>query len=122
MKHNLFVSGRILFAITLAFFGVGQLMNAGAMSSLVPSFLSSLSTAVVYITGVCLLLAATSFIINRFTLIAGILVAIFLLLVIVTVHIPNLADPQMQQIAQTMIVKDSAMAAAALMAAGHSKS
>ena len=122
MKHNLFVAGRFLFAITLAFFGIGQLMNADAMSSLVPSFLSSMATAIVYITGVCLLLAAISFIINRFTMAAGILVAIFLLLVIVLVHIPNLANPQMQQIAQTMIVKDSAMAAAALMVAGYSKS
>ncbi len=118
---NLTTIGRILFGLTVAFFGVGHLTNAEAMSGMIPSFLSGMAVPMVYFTGVCLLAAAVSFIINRYTYYAGILLAVFLIIIVITVHMPGLSDPATAQMSVSMVVKDTAMAAAALMVAGIGK-
>lgn len=115
---NLTTIGRIVFALTIAFFGVGHLTNANAMSGMIPSFLSGIAVPMVYFTGICLLAAAVSFIINRYSYYSGLLLAIFLIIIVITVHIPGLADPAMAQVSMSMIVKDTAMAAGGLMIAG----
>ena len=118
MKTNLTTIGRIIFGLAVAFFGIGHLTNANAMSFMIPGFLSTMAVPLVYFTGVCLLAAAVSFIINRYTFYSGILLAIFLIIIILTVHLPGLSDPARMQISMSMMVKDSAMAGAALMIAG----
>lgn len=118
MKNNLVTTGRVIFGLAVAFFGIGHLTNANSMSFMIPGFLSTVAVPLVYFTGVCLLAAAVSFIINRYTFYSGVLLAIFLIIIILTVHLPGLSDPARTQISMTMMVKDSAMAGAALMIAG----
>jgi len=118
MSNVLYTVGKIIFALTIAFFGIGHLTHAEQMQGVVPSALSSIAIPVIYITGVCLLLAAVSFIIDKWARIAGILLAVFLILIVLTVHIPHLPD----QTAMSMVIKDSAMAGAALMIAGNARS
>ena len=118
MNNALSTIGRIIYALAIAFFGIGHLTSADQMTGSLPSIFLTLGTPVIYFTGVCLLLAAISFIINRWARIAGILLAVFLLLVVFTVHLPHLPD----QTAMAMIIKDTAMAGAALMIAGYAKS
>jgi uncharacterized membrane protein YphA (DoxX/SURF4 family) len=122
MKTNLTTIGRIIFALAVAFFGIGHLMNANAMTGVVPGFLSGMALPLVYLTGICLLAAAVSFLINRYTFYAGILLAVFLILVILTVHVPGLSDEARSQLSIAMIVKDTAMVGAALMVAGMGRS
>jgi uncharacterized membrane protein YphA (DoxX/SURF4 family) len=118
MNNALSMIGRIIYALAIVFFGIGHLTNADQMATMLPSMFASLGTPLIYFTGVCLLLAAVAFVINRWARIAGILLAIFLLIIVVTVHIPHLPD----QSAMSMAIKDSAMAGAALMIAGYAKS
>ncbi|MEO6168115.1 MAG: DoxX family membrane protein [Chitinophagales bacterium] len=118
---NLTTIGRIIFGLTIAFFGVGHLTNANAMSGMIPSFLSGMAVPLVYVTGICLLAAAISFIINRYTYYSGILMAILLIIIVILVHIPGLSDPARAQMEIGMIVKDTAMAGGALMIAGMGK-
>ena len=123
MKNNLVTIGRIIFALAIAFFGIGHLTNANAMAStMVPSFLSGIGVPLVYVTGICLLGAAVSFIINWYTYWAGILLSVFLILVGLLVHIPQLSDPSGQQVAMSILVRDSAIAGAALIIAGIGRS
>ncbi|HUM45878.1 MAG TPA: DoxX family membrane protein [Chitinophagales bacterium] len=118
---NLTTIGRIVFGLTIAFFGVGHLTNASAMSGMIPSFLSGMAVPLVYVTGICLIAAAISFVINRYTYYSGILMAIFLIIIVITVHLPGLSDPARAQMAMSMTIKDTAMAAGALMIAGMGK-
>lgn len=121
MNMNLTTIGRIIFGLTIAFFGVGHLTNANAMSGMIPSFLSGMAVPLVYVTGICLIAAAISFVINRYTYYSGILLAIFLIIIVLTVHLPGLSDPARVQMAMSMTIKDTAMAAGALMIAGMGK-
>ncbi|HYV90273.1 MAG TPA: DoxX family membrane protein [Chitinophagales bacterium] len=118
MNNALSPIGRIIYALAIAFFGIAHLTSADQMAGNLPPMFSSLGAPLIYFTGVCLLLAAISFIINRWARIAGILLAIFLLLIVFTVHMPHLPD----QTATAMVIKDTAMAGAALMIAGYAKS
>jgi putative oxidoreductase len=117
MNNALFTAGKIIYALTIAFFGIGHLTNATAMGGMIPPMLSSMAIPLVYFTGVCLVLAAVSIIINKYAMWAGILLAVFLILIVLTVHVPNLPD----QTSMAMIIKDTAMAGAALMIAGTAK-
>lgn len=118
MNNVLYMAGKIIFALTIAFFGIGHLTSAGQMAGVVPSALSSMAVPIIYITGVCLLLAAVSFIIDKWARIGGILLAVFLIIIVLMVHVPHLPD----QTAMSMIIKDSAMAGASLMIAGNARS
>src|SRR5438552_1289215 len=108
MNNALAMIGRIIYALAIVFFGVAHLTSADQMAKDLPPMFSSWGTPLIYFTGVCLLLAAISFIINRWARIAGILLAVFLLLIVFTVHIPHLPN----QTAMAMVIKDSAMAGA----------
>lgn len=120
---NLTTIGRIIFALVIAVFGVLHLTNANGMSGMIPSFLSGMAVPLVYFTGICLLAAAISFILNRYTYYSGILLAIFLIITVLTVHLPGLSNPDamMAQVSMSGVLKDSAMAAAALVIAGMGK-
>ena len=116
---NLTTIGRIIFALTIAFFGIAHLTNAQSMAQMIPS-LSGMAVPVVYITGACLLAAAVSFILNRYSFYAGILLAVFLFLVILLIHLPGMSSPDamMAQTSMSMMLKDAAIASAALVIAG----
>jgi len=114
----IFRIGVIIYALAIGWFGVNHLMKGAEMAGIVPSYMPGGGKIWIYITGACLVLAAISFLIGKYTRLAALLTAAFLILVILTVHLPHLANINGDM---TMILKDAAMTAGALMIAGGSK-
>ncbi|HMI59901.1 MAG TPA: hypothetical protein VK518_03305 [Puia sp.] len=114
--------GTIFYALVIGFFGLNHFMHGTGMAKMVPSFLPG-GVVWVYITGACLLAAAIAFLINRQVRLAGLLLALFLLLIVVTVHLPavlNAPDDGSRRFPMVNLIKDTGLAAAALLVAGRS--
>ena len=112
--------GIILYALVIGFFGVSHFLHSISMAGMVPSFIPG-GVFWVYLTGAALIAAALSFLTGKKTRLAGILLAIFLLLVVLTIHVPSLIhapDESASRFSLTMLVKDTGLAAAALIIAG----
>src|SRR5258706_10641562 len=77
--------GTIFYALVIGFFGLNHFMNGTGMAKMVPRFLPG-GEFWVYVTGAALLLAAIAFLINKYTRLAGFLLALFLFLVVLTAH------------------------------------
>ena len=105
--------GRFLFAIPMAVFGILHFMNASMMAGMVP-----IPGGVfwVYITGVALLAAAGSIVTGKQAVLATRLLAAFLLLTALTVHLPAVMGGD--QSAMGQILKDLALAGGALILSG----
>jgi putative oxidoreductase len=111
--------GRWLFILPFAIFGLLHFMNAeGMASSVVPSYFPA-KEIFVYITGAALVAAAVSMATGKKDGLAALLLAAFLLVVVITVHIPNAMDPAKGQMAITLMMKDIALIGAAIMYAGY---
>lgn len=123
MKNSiLFRTGTILYAIVVAFFGINHFLKATGMQNTVPSFIPG-GIFWVYFTGAALILAAIAFLTGKQARLAGILLAAFLLIVVLTIHLPaciNAPDENAMRFPLTMLVKDTGLAAGALMIAGGS--
>jgi putative oxidoreductase len=113
----------IIFALIFVYFGVNHLLHADMMSGMVPSmFPAHLFFA--YLTGICFLLAAIAFIINRYAKIAGYLLALLLLIIIFTIHVPgmmNAADEGSKMMFRTNGVKDLGLTMCAIIIANISR-
>jgi uncharacterized membrane protein len=115
--------GTIFYALVIGFFGINHFLNGTGMQKMVPSFLPG-GVVWVYITGAWLLSAAIAFLINRQVRLAGLLLALFLLLIVVTVHLPavlNAPDDGSRRFPMVNLIKDTGLAAAALLVAGRSE-
>jgi len=113
--------GTIFYALVIGFFGINHFMYGTGMQKMVPSFLPG-GVAWVYITGICLLAAAIAFLIGRYTRLAGLLLALFLILIVLTVHLPavlNAPDTDARRFPLVNLIKDTGLAAAALLIAGR---
>src|SRR5882762_11884645 len=113
--------GTIFYALVIGFFGLNHFMNGTGMAKMVPSFLPG-GELWVYITGAALLLAAISFLINKYTRLAGLLLALFLLLIVLTVHLPavlHAPDSNARRFPMTNLIKDTGLAAAAILLASR---
>lgn len=112
MKKLIAILGKILFALPLLVFGLSHLINAKAMVSyhIVPSYLPY-PTIWIILTGVGLILAAISLLVNKYVRISMFLLAVFLLFMIIMVHFPSLSDKQMEPMG---LLKDMALMGAAL--------
>lgn len=111
--------GRYIFAIPFLIFGIFHFMNADAMSAMAIG-----GKVMVYITGIALIAAAISIFIGKMDKLACILLAVLLLLIIATVHVPGMmgaADEAAQQMSMTGILKDLGLLGGALMAAKLAK-
>lgn len=105
---------QILIAVPFAYFGVSHLMAGSAMAPMVPF---PPATFWVYFTGVAQLLAAIAFIFNFQVRLAAYLLALYLLIIILSIQVPGMVqkigDPM-------MLVKDIGLfGAALLLAAAH---
>ncbi|MCS6916946.1 MAG: hypothetical protein RMK52_09545 [Chitinophagales bacterium] len=116
MSNTLAFVGRLVFALAMAYFGIGHFTQGQALSGLLPASMSKLALPLVYVSGAALLLAAVSFIINKWMRLASILLAVLLVLIVVIIHMPGLSatDEMAKMNAMTAIVKDLALAGAAL--------
>ncbi|UPK70181.1 hypothetical protein [Chitinophaga filiformis] len=105
----------IIYAVVMGLFGIIHFVHANIMAGAVPI---PGGRTWIYITGLALILASISFIINVAVKLAGYLLAFFLLIVIVLVHIPHATEdlPSL-----TMMLKDVALMAAAIMVANTGK-
>ena len=91
------------------------------MQKMVPSFLPG-GVIWVYITGACLVAASIAFLINKQTRLAGLLLALFLILIVLTVHLPavlNAPDYGSRRFPMTNLIKDTGLAAAAILVAAR---
>lgn len=113
----------IIFAVIIAFFGANNILHAKNMAANVPSFLPA-SRVMVYISGVGFLLAAVAFIIDRYAKLAGYLLAILLLIVVFSVDVPEIvrvSNVSIKMIFITNMLKDAALAMAAILIADISR-
>ena len=113
----------IIIALIFLFFGINHFMNADKMTGYVPSMFPS-PKVFVYISGISLILAAIAFIINRFAKIAGYLLALLLLIMVFTIHVPGMmhaADEGSKMMFMTNALKDTGLAMAAIIIANISK-
>lgn len=105
--------GRFLFAIPFAVFGVMHFMNAQMMAGVVPI---PGGVAWVYITGVALIAASVAIMAGNQAVLATRLLALFLLLTGLTVHLPAFLGGD--QLAMGQVLKDLALAGGALILSG----
>ena len=113
--------GTIIYALVIGFFGINHFLKGTGMASMVPSFIPG-AIVWVYITGAGLIAAAIAFLIDRKTKLAGLLLAIFLLIIVFTVHLPaviNAPDESAMRYPLTNLLKDTGLAGGALMIAGR---
>lgn len=109
-----------LLSLVMMIFGIYHLLNPNNMQVFVPTFIPG-GVIWVYVVGVAFILAAISFIINKFVKLAGYLLAILLFLFVITIHLPNYRQAgaeEMRQMALINLLKDTAIAAFALHIAG----
>ncbi len=106
---------RLLYAIPMALFGILHFMNASDMAGMVPSFIPG-GVFWVYLTGLGLILAAVSIIIQKKARLACFLLAAMLILFVLTMHVPGLSTDM--QDSMPNLLKDTALAGAALSFAG----
>lgn len=113
--------GTVFYALVVGFFGINHFLNGTGFQKMVPTFLPG-GVFWVYITGACLVAAAIAFLVNRQARLAGFLLCLFLLLIVLTVHLPavlNAPDSGARRFPLTNLIKDTGLAAAALMVAAR---
>ena len=127
MNHrNQHIISRIaiwLLAIVMIIFGIQHFKYPKEMMNFVPNYLPG-GEIWVYFVGAAFILAALSFIINRYVSLAGYLLAGVLLLFVILVHWPNYSqagDMEMKRLAFSNLLKDTAIAAFALYIGSNSR-
>jgi putative oxidoreductase len=105
--------GRWLFALPMGVFGLMHFMAGPAMAGMVPIPGGVLW---VYATGVALIAATVAIVTGKQALLAAQLLAVFLLLTALTVHLPALLGGDQNAMGQ--VLKDLALAGGALVLAG----
>ncbi len=118
--QSIYRIGIVLYALVIGFFGVNHFLNGTGFQNTIPSFIPY-HIFWVYLTGLALIAAAISFLTGKYTRPAGLFLALFLLIIVFTIHLPAVirseGDP-IVSIALTNMVKDTGLAGAALMIAG----
>lgn len=112
-----------VFSIIIGLFGASQILNAGDMSVNVPGFIPA-ARVFTYLSGGALLLAAISFIIDRFARLAGYLLALLLLMIVFVIDIPGAIQARehaLRSLFITNALKDVALAMAAMIIGNLSK-
>jgi uncharacterized membrane protein YphA (DoxX/SURF4 family) len=113
--------GTIMYALVIGFFGINHFLNASGMAPFVPAFFHG-GVFWVYLTGAALIAAAFAILIGRKTRLAGILLALFLIIIVLSIHLPailNAPDEAASRVPLTNLIKDTGLAGAALMIAGR---
>jgi len=118
MKTLTTIVARILFAVPFFIFGLFHFMKANAMAGAVPSYIPG-GIFWVYLSGLGFVLAAISIVIQVQTKLACLLLAGVLIFFVLTMHLPGvIAGGPMMQMAMMGLLKDTALAGAALAFAG----
>ncbi len=120
---NAFLSlGRWLFAIPFTLFGLLHFMNAEAMAAqVVPEYLPA-KMVWVYLSGAGLIAAAVSMLTGKFDKLATILLAVFLILMVLLVHMPGAMHAQnelLKTVSMSNLMKDLSLAGGCMMYAKY---
>jgi uncharacterized membrane protein len=118
--QSIYRIGVVLYALVIGFFGVNHFLNGTGFQNTIPSFIPY-HIFWVYLTGAALIAAAISFLTGKYTRAAGLFLALFLLVIVFTIHLPALMRSEgspIISIALTNLIKDTGLAGAALMIAG----
>jgi uncharacterized membrane protein len=118
--QSIYRIGTVLYALVIGFFGINHFLNGTGFQNTVPSFIPG-GIFWVYLTGAALIAASISFLTGKQTRAAGLFLAAFLIIVVLTVHLPAMmrsTGSPIVSIALTNLVKDTGLAGAALMIAG----
>ena len=110
-----------LLAIVMIVFGIQHFKYPKEMMSFVPTYLPG-GVIWVYFVGAAFILAAISFIINRYVSLAGYLLAAMLILFVILIHYPNWSqagDVVEKRMNFTNLLKDTAIAGFALYIASN---
>ncbi len=108
--------GRYLFAVPFLIFGIFHFMNGEDMAAMAPG-----GVAMVYFTGITLILAAVSIFIGKLDKLACLLLALELLLFILLVHAPGLGSEDTMQMSMMGLLKDIGLLGGALMCASMAR-
>ena len=112
--------GRILYALPFAIFGLFHFMNAGQMAGMVP-----IPGGVfwVYLTGLALLAASISMLLEKKTKLACVLLGVMLVIFALSIHLPAVIESGGEDAASmTNLLKDLALAGGAWVLGGNYKS
>ncbi|MCB0600876.1 MAG: DoxX family membrane protein [Saprospiraceae bacterium] len=107
--------GKYLFIIPMLVFGILNIMNAKEMATMAPVG----GELMIYVTGIALIAASLSVIIGKFDRLACVLLALLLITIALTIHLPNLLnadDPAIQAASMDSFLKDIGLTGGALMA------
>ena len=114
---NLTTIGRILYALPFAIIGLNHFLfldfYIGNYSSFIP-----LGPYTIMLTGVFMIMASISIIINKYIELSTILLALLLFIFIVTIHIPGLFNGEKYQVALIELLKDTSLLGGSLLIAG----
>ena len=108
--------GRYLFALPFGIFGLMHLMSAGDMAGMVPSFIPG-GVLWVYLTGLALIAATVSFIIQKHVHLAALLTAALMIVFVLTIHLPAVIGGNMMSMGS--LLKDLGLAGGALLLASY---
>lgn len=113
---------RYLYAVPFAIFGLFHFMNASNMTGMVPGWMPG-AIFWVYLTGLALIAASVSLIIQKKARLAGILLGAMLLIFVLTIHLPAVIGSGGEDAnAMSNLLKDAALAGAAWYVAGRYES
>jgi uncharacterized membrane protein len=116
MKQLAFL-GRILFAIPIAIIGITHfLMTPEFLIKLEHSLIPS-SLYTVLLSGALLIISSIFIVLNKYVKVACLWLAAMLLIVVTTIHIPNLFYPELFSMALMEVLQDTALMGASLMIA-----
>ena len=118
--QSIYRVGIVLYALVIGFFGVNHFLNGTGFQNTIPSFIPY-HIFWVYLTGLALIAAAISFLTGKKTKLAGLFLFAFLMIIVLTIHLPAVLRSEgspIVSIALTNLVKDTGLAAAALILAG----
>src|SRR5699024_8965616 len=114
--NTLSTTGRILFALPFAVFGINHFLNATAITGFVPAFFPG-GAFWVYLTGVIFIAVCICIIAEKKVRAAATILGIVLLIFVLTIHLPGLFTSV--QTSLTPFLKDLALAGASFYIAGH---
>ncbi len=119
MKFLTGTLARILYAIPFIIFGINHFIYADQMVNVIPSYFP-VKMFFVYFTGAALIAAGVSIITKIKIRLASLLLALMLGIFVLTVHLPGVFKEASRQMAMISLLKDTSLAAAALIIAGIS--
>lgn len=109
--------GRYLYALPFGIFGILHFVNAGQMAGMVP-----IPGGVfwVYLTGVAMLAACISLIMEKKVRLAAILLGVMMFTFVLSIHLPSVIGGEMQS-SRPNLLKDLALAGGAWFIAGQTE-